>query len=243
MPTGQSIVNSALTKLGIRGQGETPGISDSQDALDELNRAWAMYGVDEGLIFAEQPLTIPLAVNQRSYNIGLSNAPPLNVAPPSRIYRAFIVNGNTRTEIRVVNADAYFSHHDFTASSGTPDELYPDFNVSSGGANGSVTLYLYPQPTGTPNLEMTVGATFSLWTLAGNYNVPQGFEDFLGWALAFRLLSSYGAAVAPEIAQSVMMNGSKAEARIREMNSINRKLPPQAVVSPEAQVTAAAPKQ
>ncbi len=52
MPTGQAIINSALTAIGILEQGGTPSVSDSVDALSELNAAWNAWGIDDGLIYA-----------------------------------------------------------------------------------------------------------------------------------------------------------------------------------------------
>lgn len=201
---------------------------------------WSAWGIDEGLIFAVSQKTFSL-LGPGPYPIGLTAPAPFNVPLPSRIYMAFIVSGTNRNELRIVDAATYFSHNDLTASSSVPDELYPDFNVLS--ATGLATLSLYPVPTGTPNLELIVGATFNTWVLTTNYNVPQGFDDLLGWALAFRLISSFGAAVSQNIVEMVTAIGSKAEARIREMNVKNRQLPQPAAASPEQQLTAAVPKQ
>lgn len=89
MPTGQSIINNALTNLGIREQGATPSVSDSNDALDQLNVLWDAWSVDEGLIWEEQPVLGPLVANKGGYTVG--TAGDIVFARPGRIYRAFIV--------------------------------------------------------------------------------------------------------------------------------------------------------
>lgn len=221
--TGQQMVNSALTILGILEQGGTPSASESQDGLYELNGMWNAWGIDEGLIFGVQSITKALTAAVPSYTVGPAGA---FVTPaPSKIYQAFIVaSDGSRNEIEVVNAARYYAHNDLAASAVTPDEVYPDFNVIS--STGLVTIYLWPVPSGTPTLQLITGAEFTTWTLNGTYYVPQGFLDAIQYALAWRLIPRFGVVVPQQIAQEVAMLGEKSELRIREMNKANRLLQP-----------------
>ena len=221
--TGQQMVNSALTILGILEQGGTVGASESQDALYELNGTWNAWGIDEGMIFGVQAIQKALTGGTGSYTIGPSAA--FNVVAPSRIYKAYIVAADgSRNEIEVVNSDRYFAHNDLSAAAVTPDEVYPDFNIDS--TTGFATIKLWPIQTGTPTLELTVGSTFTTWTLNGTYYVPQGYLDAIQYALAWRLIPRFGVIVPQQIAQEVAMLGEKSELRIRELNTMNRKLQP-----------------
>jgi len=231
--TGQQVATQALTILGLNEQGGTPSVSDSTDALNELNLMWDAWGIDEDLIYAEVPFQLTWTANTSSYLIGPNATPPLNVPAPSRIYRAFFVDSNgVRTKIDITNAEGYFSHRDLTAAAKCPDELYPDFAVIVG--SGSVTLYLFPVPNANGVVEIDTAAVFGTWTLGGTYNVPEGFADAIGYALAWRLIPRFGMAVDDKTAQVVGELGQKSEARIIKMNAINRQrpLPPAQAMPP-----------
>ena len=132
------------------------------------------------------------------------------------------VGGQNRTELDLVAAEQYYAHNDLSATALTPDELYAEFGVD---VDGFARLYLFPVPSAAAVLELQVGAPFTTWTLVDSYQIPQGFQDSIEQALAFRLLARFGAAVAPEVAAVVQSVGVKAEARIREMNARNRQMP------------------
>ena len=75
------------------------------------------------------------------------------------------------------------------------------------------------------HLELNAGAPFSTWTISGTYNMPLGYQDAINYGLAFRLIPRYGMSIQPQITQSVTELAQKTEARIRQMNLINRQLP------------------
>lgn len=320
MPTGQTIVNNALAMLGMREQGGTPSVSDSQDSLDQLNSMWAAWGIDEGLIYAILAQRFPVLANVAIYTIG--TGAQLNAPRPGRIYRAafltatggaistkslgdggsgYVVNdtgvvlgaggtratytvdsvdvngavltftvsgagtgylagygyqtqtaggqpgagsgftaniltvtagGQNRNPLRIVAAAEYYEHNDLSASALTPDEMYPDYNPD---VDGFSRLFFFPVPNAAATLEIQAGVPFVDWTLTGDYRIPQGLQDDLENALAYRLLSRFGAAVAQEVAAVVRDVGMKAEARIREMNKFNRQMPPGSEAAPGAQ--------
>lgn len=143
--------------------------------------------------------------------------------------------GQNRNEIKVVNANQYYSHGDLNALSMTPDELYPDFNPDD---DGFIRLYLWPILTiGPATLELVQAVIFKTWTVTDNYNITAGTLGDIQWALAFRLLSTYGTAVQPQIAEQITANATKAELRLRQANRINRQLPigAEMLVPPEEQ--------
>lgn len=220
MPTGQTIVNNALTKLAINELGGTPSVSDSTAALSELNNMWGSWGVDEGLIFAEQIVSHALAASTPSYTIGPGGLFAV-VQGPSRVYGAFIA-GQPRVMLKVVDAAQYWAHHDLAATAVIPDEVYVDFNIDP--TTGLAKVYVWPTTTGSPTLDILVGCPFAVWALAVNYLLPQGYQDAIEWALAFRLVPSFGAIVPQQILQTVMAEGTKAEQRLRQFNRANRQL-------------------
>jgi hypothetical protein len=223
MPTGQAVINAALEILGINELGGTPSASESQSALNELNAMWNAWGIDEGLIYAEIAITKALLASTASYTIGPTGS--FVAAVPGKIYKAFIIAADgSRNEIDVVNAGTYYAHNDLSASAVTPDQVYPDFNVDP--TTGFPVIYLWPVNTGTPTLQLLVGATFTTWALNTTYNIPQGFQDLINYSLAWRLIPRFGVIVPDAIKQEVAMLAEKAELRVREMNKMNRNLTP-----------------
>ncbi len=292
MPTGQVIVSNALTSLNILEQGGTPNVSDSTDALNELNDMWDAAGIDEGLIYAIIPFQGKLVANQGAYNIG--SGAQFNTPRPSRIYKAAVVSavalavgtvtdsavlsavsttgvyigqsavgagipqgsivlsivvntsitisavatatgaitaqfgGNDRNPLDIIEALKYYGKNDQGATAQTPQELYPDYNAD---ASGYARLYLWPVPLCLTSqfLELEAAVNFAAWVLGTNYYIPQGYQDWLNYGLASRLLPRYGAAVDKSIADYVMMRAEKAETRLRNANAFNRRLPPEAM--------------
>lgn len=221
--TGQTLINAALEMLGINELGGTPSASESQSALNELNAMWNTWGIDQGIIYAEQTISQILVATTASYTIGTGAT--WNTPAPGRVYKAFIISSDGgRNEIDVVNADRYYSHNDLAATAVVPDEVYYDFNIAA--ATGYGTVYLWPVPSSTPTLQLTTGAEFAAWTLSGTVYIPQGYQDAIQYALAWRLIPRYGLIVPDTIKQMIAGLAEKAELRIREMNKVNRQLPP-----------------
>ncbi len=326
MPTGQVIINSAFSAIGILEQGGTPSVSDSVDALAELNAMWDAWGIDDGLIYAILASRFALTASIATYTIGQADSslpqPNFSAPRPGKIFRASITQasggaistnalydggtgyavsdtgiilggngtvatyvvtavsagvvttytvsgagtgytpmkgaatliagaqpgvgsglritittvtagGQNRNNLKIIEAGTYYAHNDLSAAGAVPDELYPDYNVN---VDGFATLYLYPVPLvlAASNLELEAGVNFTAWTLVDTYQIPQGFQDAIQKALAYRLLTFFGAAVAPEVAQRIEQEAMKAEGRIRQMNAYNRQIPPPAAPAPAA---------
>lgn len=232
--TGQAVINGALTTLGILEQGGTPSVSDANDALSELQHLWDAWGIDEGLIYSVVQQQFTWQANVKTNAIGPGAVAPFIVAVPTRIYAAYFIPGSgQRVDLDIVNSTAYYSHRDLNASAGSPDELYYDWNVAQ--ASGDATLNLWPQPSVPGTLEIDTAVPFLAWALAGNVNLPSGYEDALNWGLAFRLMPRFGVLVAQEVAQVVTAQAKVAEDRVRKMNEINRHLPPGSEAQPITQ--------
>lgn len=92
MPSGQTIVNNALTDLGILEQGGTPSVSDSNDALTELNSMWDAWSIDESMIYALVAQRFVWSAAIAFYTIGPGGQ--LNAQIPARIYKAWYVTAS-----------------------------------------------------------------------------------------------------------------------------------------------------
>lgn len=153
-----------------------------------------------------------------------------NAASAAGTVTLYVTTGN-RNEIKIVEAGKYYDHNDLGASAATPDEIYPDY--LSSGTPGTMNLYLFPVPKNSlVALDLDMAVAFSTWAVGSLYNIPPAVQDAIEWAVAFRLLSTFGVAVQPQVAQIVTIEGQKSEARLRANNSFTRQLPPQAVMAP-----------
>lgn len=326
MPTGQTVVNNVLRKLGMLDPGGTPGASDSTYVITELNNQWKIWGVDEGLIYAILASRYSLTAGIGTYTIGTPSSsslpqPNFKAARPARIYKAvisqatggainsnslfsggtgyaandtgvillgngtvatYLVNtigtlgavatytlsgagtgylpmlgaptatggaqagagtgfrisiasvtagGQNRNELRIIEATQYYGHNDLQASGAVPDELYPDYSANQ---DGFATLYLFPVPLvlAATMLELQAGVAFVDWTLTDNYQLPDGMQDTIEWALAFRCMAGFGSAVSDDAAKVIIAEGPKSEARMRAANSKNRQVPEAEMMAP-----------
>lgn len=233
MPTGQAIINGALTALGILEQGGTPSVSDSNDSLSELNNMWQAWGIDENLVYAIQSQQFAWGVNTQSNSIGTGATAPFNVATPQKLYHAHWIDSlGVRSQLRIIEALEYSEHGDLSATAKRPDELFLDWNVNP--TTGLITLNIYPVSSLAGTLELDTAVTFGTWTLTGTYALPYGFQDALQYALAWRLIPRFGMAVAQQIAEVIRELGQKSESRIIAMNAANRLKPMPPPTIPEA---------
>ena len=222
MPTGQQIINGALTTLGILEQGGIPSVSDTTDALAEFNAMWEAMGTDEGWIYTLLPFSGALSAGVGTYTLGLGAT--FNTPRPTRVYEAYFILTGVRTKLNIVEVQEYSSHKDLSAAATAPDELYPDYNMD---ANGYMTLKLFPVPSGGGTLYLLNAAVFVVWDLVTNVLLPPAYSEALEHSLAWHLIPRFGASIDQSIVQHVNELATKAEARIRDMNAKNRQLPPQ----------------
>lgn len=96
MPTGQFVCTRAIKTLGMVEQGGQPSVSESLDALDELNSLWSAYSIDEDKIYEIVPQRFPLQAGLGTYRMGPSTyggaLADFNAPIPSRVYQAFFLN-------------------------------------------------------------------------------------------------------------------------------------------------------
>jgi hypothetical protein len=224
-------VNQALTALGLLEQGGTPSVSDSADALLELNQMWDGWAVDEDLIYAIQDLTFAWAANTASYPIGPGAGAPFNVPVPQKIYEAHWLDSlGVRANLKVVDITEYSNHGDLAATAKRPDELYADWNIAP--ATGSMTLNLYPVSSLAGTLEIHAPATFSAFVMATAYYLAYSLQDAIVYALAWRLIPRFGVAVVQQTVEMIEELAMKAEQRYGKAVAQHR-LKPEPVAPPE----------
>lgn len=187
-----------------------------------------------GLIAGQQLIGAGIPANSFIRSIVTNTSATIdNAATASGTVTLYFTTGN-RNELKIIEAGRYYEHNDLGATAYTPEEMYPDYLTS--GTNGVMNLYFWPVPRATGQaVEIDMAVPFTTWTVGSAYNIPPAVQDAIEWATAFRLLSTFGVAVMPQVAQVVTAEGQKSEARLRATNAFQRQLPPQAVAAPGSQ--------
>jgi len=230
--TGQTIINNALSALGMLEQGGTPSGSDSNDALLRLKMLTGQWRIQELFVWSVGLSTSSLVANQRSYGIGPGAADFGTLPRPAYIEQALIGLAGPNPaktinhELHIVSQQEYGAHPDLNAAAAIPEELYNDR------ASPFSTLYLYPVPrcaTAT-SLLLYTWAQIPDWDLTTAADLPDGYEEAVTNALSIRLAPAFGAAIATEVLQTCSALAQQAEQNIRALNAKARGImmaPPQ----------------
>ena len=228
--TAQAIINTALTNLGILEQGGTPGSSDSTAALNILNLMLEQWRLQDRFIWSVSQGTYALTALTAMYSIGPSGTAPFNVARPEYIESANItIAGPTAANLivwplRLIGEPEYAAIRDPKATASIPRLLYND----RGSPNSNLYLWPTPRAATTTNLVLYTWAQLSSYAgLLTSNDLPEGYAEAIIGGLAYRLLPSYGASVAAQLAQAVTGIALQSEAKITDLNTRARGLAPQ----------------
>lgn len=192
-----------------------------------------------GLLVGMRLIGAGIPYNTTILSISTNTSIGISIAATASASVTLVATGQNRNPLTIVDSRHYLSHNDLGASATTPDEIYPNYLPD---VNGNMEVRVWPVVNETQKsyVELEAAVPFSAWTLATNYYIPPAYQDAIEWTLAFRLLSGFGEAVDAKVAQVVIQEAQKAEARIREMNRFDRMLPPPAVQAPGTQEAIAA---
>lgn len=222
--SAQTLINNALTNLGILEQGGTPSVSDSNEALSRLNYLIQQWHLQDKFIWSIVSANWPLAANTGTYTIGVGGT--FNTARPTFIEEAYISfvgpGANLITSpLDLITAREYGDIADLSATAELPEKLYYDRASPLG------LLALYPKP------RCTVASTLQLFTwaqlgsfagLASSADLPDGYPEAITNALAVRLVSMFGVAVNQQVATVISQLALQAEQAIADLNARARGL-------------------
>jgi hypothetical protein len=158
------IINKALSKLGVVGEGETASPTQIADAVDDLNGILAEFQTLGMPLWKRVELPITLVSGQSTYTIGEGQA--INAPYPYKVSQAnlALVNSSSRPDLDIL------SNYNFnnlpTSSTGTPVQVsyqpFIDYGV----------LSVWP----TPNATVPVGSTIILTYQRPMYKFTSGTE-------------------------------------------------------------------
>ena len=223
--SGQALINIALTNLGVLEQGGTPSVSDSTDALTKLNLMIEQWRIQNRLIWSVGQASFALVAATASYTIGPTGAFATN--RPDYIESAQIgylgpnVTKQVVSPLKLISQSEYAGIRDLNTAAAIPERLYND----RGSPNSILYLWPVPRVASATNLILyTWAQLLGYASLITSNDLPDGYAEGIANALAVRLIPSFGAAIAPEVAQWCSQIALQAENKISDLNSIARAL-------------------
>lgn len=219
--SAQTLINIALTDLGILDQGGTPSYSDSTEALSRLNMLIQQWRLEDLYIWAVEVASYPLVLAQKSYQIG-PGAADFNAARPDYIEQALISimgpnpNNALTHEMKFITQKEYGNLVDQNALGAIPARIYNDR------ASPISNLYIWPTArcdTAT-NLVLYTWAQLSQFpTLFDSAELPEGYAEAITSAMALRLAPMFGVPIASDVIQVKNAIALAAEQRIKVLNA------------------------
>jgi len=184
--SAQTIIQDALTEIGILPQGATAGTNDLAWGLAKLNDLLDSWNVDDLFTYYTDDVQHSIITFAASYTIGPSAADIIAARPKKIISANWIGSSGLRMPIGIMDVSEYGEISDPTSSAETPVNLYykPTF------PNG--TIYLRPYPTVAGILELfTESLLSSFAALSTVYALPLGYKRALTLSLAEDLCGSF----------------------------------------------------
>lgn len=223
--SAQTLINIALTNLGILEQGGVPNASDSNASLVLLNLMIQQWHLQDKFIWSVGTASYALTASVGVYPIGTGASSPFNVARPTFVQQALIglpgpnPSNQITYPLRIITQQEYGLISDLKALAHIPQVLYNDY------ASPTSNLYLWPVPRAslTTNLILSTWAQLGAFAaLATTVDLPDGYPEAITNALGVRLLPMFGVAVQPQVASLVSALAQQGEAAIAELNARTR---------------------
>ena len=206
MATAQTLINSALRKLGVLASGETPDANTSTDALDTLNRMLEGWRLEGLMAYAITTLETAWASGLAYKTIGPSAT--INTTRPVRIDTAvWVDSGGNVYDMDVITPDEWL-HCDPANLSGIPQGVYYD------STHPQATIRLWPVPDLAGTLKTQVRTPVTAYALSDTVSLPPGYERAMVYGLALEIAPEHGM----EPPQSIVALASDAKADIKRNN-------------------------
>lgn len=187
--TGDQICNSALRKLSVLGDGQSPSASQLAQATEALNamiKAFIAQGMPLWVITEyDMPMTATMTY---TFGTGLTN----NIPAPLKVLQAILRDNTQQTSIPL----NIRSHYDFNLLSnqnsvGTPTTYWYE------PLNQTGVMHIWPTPDDYAIANRVVRIVYQRVfqdQVSGTdtLDFPQWWQEAIIWGLAWRLSSEYG---------------------------------------------------
>ncbi len=210
--TALNLITGAMRKTGQYAAGEPISAADANDALDVLNALLDSMSNDGLAVFNSEETSFNLVPGQQSYTVGPSGY--VTMDRPLNIKYAYtrLTSGSNAIDFPCdIKTEADYVSLSLKSQPGP----WPKWLFYNSGWPLS-TMYVWPVPTQA--LEMYFWSDTLLQTVslnASSLRLPQGYYNYLQFALAELLCVDYGLPVPPDLRRLA----AKFEAKIKSTNS------------------------
>lgn len=184
MATAQTIINSALRKLGVIGVGQSPDATESGDCLTTLNEMIASWQNERLLVYTVVPQTKAISAGASSVTVG--SAGSWAIDRPLKLEWLDWYDGANYFPITLHPDANEYQRLTAVSVAGQPTEAHYR------AAYPTATLLFWPTASAGGTLSAGVWTTLTtLSTLATSVSLPPGYELALSTNLAVLLSSEY----------------------------------------------------
>jgi hypothetical protein len=177
--TGLEFIKGAMRLVHALASGEEPEAAEANDALQIANDMLDGWAARRLVVYHFQTETLAWPAAAASRTIGAGGQ--LNTSRPLRIEAANWVDAAGISVPLAPMTTAEYQAILLKSLPGIPERIFLDstFPLAS--------LYLFPVPAAAGTLNLTTWKKFSAMTLAGQYLLPEGYNELIRYQLALRL--------------------------------------------------------
>lgn len=190
--TPRDLIKSSLRLIGVLASGETPTSDQSNDALDSLNAMISSLSIDGFMVYKVDREEFTLAASQASRTMGSGGN--FSTTRPTEVVRVTVKSGSIELPVDMVTVEQWAAITDKSTVSSYPWKTYIE------GTYPLETFNFYPTPSASSTVVIySLKPIASTLALSDTLSMPNGYEDFLKYALGIRLAPEYGRQIDPTI--------------------------------------------
>jgi hypothetical protein len=209
--TALDLITGAMRKTGQYAPGEAITAADLNDALDVLNALFDSMSNDDLATFNTNENIVTLTPGQISYTVG--DGGDIDIQRPLKIHSAYsrITTSSSTVDFWCeIKDEVSYAQIGLKNQPGPwPKWLFYNTSFPLG------RIYFWPVPTEGVEFHFWTDMLLQSVTLTTQLNLPQGYYNYLQFALAEALCVDYGMPVPPDIVRLV----AKFERKLKSNNS------------------------
>lgn len=184
------IINAALRKLSVFGDGQSPSATQVTNAAQALNAMLKSFQTDGMPLWAIKEYTFSITASTETYQIGSGKT--LNTPVPLKILQAFLVNNVSGNKIPM-NISTHYDYNNISISSTTGMPIHLMYEPLNG--YGNINLWPVPDSNAatTYSINILYQRPFEEFNGATDTpDFPSYWTEALIYGLAWRLSAEYG---------------------------------------------------
>lgn len=184
MATARDIVEGALRKIHVLGNGASLPAEESSQALENLNDLLAYLSAEEVYIYQETKETFNLVGSTASYTI--ASGGDFDTTAPEEITAAFVTQGDTDYGLEQYDEVEYANIYNKNIEGLTNGIFYYDNNYPT------ARIYLWPVPTGADTITLYSRKALTEFSgLTTTFAFPNIYKPMLIYNLAVWMAPEY----------------------------------------------------